>query len=94
MEKSTHTTEYAALRLALKHAREVAAISQRELATRLKVSHSWVAKVESGERRIDLVEFAWFVSACGQDPIAASEHLLRKWRVHTPRRCTSGTASK
>jgi hypothetical protein len=37
------------------------------LAARLKVPHSWVAKVENGERRIDLVEFCWFVEACGGD---------------------------
>jgi DNA-binding transcriptional regulator YiaG len=56
MEKSTHTTEYAALRAELLAARKSADLSQRDLATILKVPHSWVAKVESGERRIDLVE--------------------------------------
>ena len=71
MNKSTHTPEYAALRSALRFARETAGLSQRELATRLKVAHSWVAKVETGERRIDLVEFRWFLSACGADPLAA-----------------------
>jgi hypothetical protein len=42
-----------------------------------------VAKVEAGERRIDLVEFYWFMSACGLDPLVVSERLMQKWR--TPR---------
>lgn len=76
MKKSTHTREYAALRAALTAARKSAGISQRELATRLNVPHSWVAKVESGERRIDVVEFWWFMSACDADPASASRALI------------------
>ena len=45
---------------------------------RLGTPHSWVAKVENGERRIDLVEFCWFVAACGQDPNAVFRELLRQ----------------
>jgi transcriptional regulator with XRE-family HTH domain len=76
MEKSTHTPEYDVLRAELRATRERAQLSQRDLASRLKVPHSWIAKVESGERRIDLVEFCWFVSACDLDPVALSEKLL------------------
>jgi transcriptional regulator with XRE-family HTH domain len=83
MEKSTHTTEYAALCAELRAARKNAALSQRDLAVRLKVPHSWVAKVEAGERRIDLVEFCWFISACGLDPLVVTDRLMQKWR--TPR---------
>jgi transcriptional regulator with XRE-family HTH domain len=68
MTKSVHSPEYSALRAALSEARTKAGLSQRQLAARLHVPHSWVAKVENGERRIDLVEFGWFVSACGADP--------------------------
>jgi transcriptional regulator with XRE-family HTH domain len=78
MEKSTHTPEYAAIREQLRSARENAGLTQRELATRLHVPHSWVAKIESGERRVDLVEFGWFVLACGADPIPLSKRLLQE----------------
>lgn len=78
MEKSTHTPEYDSLRSELRAARKTAGLSQRELASRLKVPHSWIAKVESGERRIDLVEFGWFIAACGLDPVPVSEKLLRQ----------------
>jgi predicted transcriptional regulator len=77
MEKSTHTPEYDVLRSELQATRKRAGLSQRKLAVRLSVPHSWVAKVESGERRIDLVEFGWFVWECGDDPIPLSKRLLR-----------------
>jgi transcriptional regulator with XRE-family HTH domain len=80
MEKSTHTSEYAVLRAELCAARKSASLSQRELALRLEVPHSWVAKVESGERRIDLVEFCLFVTACGLNPHDVSAKLIRKWQ--------------
>src|SRR5260370_29997500 len=67
MEKSIYTPEYAALRSELRRMRKKARLSQRDLAARLKVPHSWFAKVETGERRIGLVEFFRFVSACGMD---------------------------
>jgi len=67
MTKSIHTSEYATLCRELRAAREAAGLSQRSLAARLKVPHSWVAKVEMGERRIDLVEFCQFMAACGGD---------------------------
>jgi transcriptional regulator with XRE-family HTH domain len=78
MEKSTHTAEYLALRSELRAIRETAGLSQRALAKHLDVPHSWVAKVESGERRVDLVEFGWFVAACGIDPIPVFERLVRQ----------------
>lgn len=70
MQKSTHTKEYKALRAELRAIREKAGLSQRELASKLSVPHSWVAKVEAGERRIDVVELAWLVSACGGDLVS------------------------
>ena len=77
MEKSVHTPEYAVLRSRLRAAREHAGLSQRALASRLRVPHSWVAKVETGERRIDLVELCWFLSACDLDPVPISQGLAR-----------------
>lgn len=71
MQKSTHSAEYQHLRAELRAMRESAALSQRDVAAKLKISHSWVAKVETGERRIDVIEFCWFAAACGADPVAA-----------------------
>ena len=77
MRKSIHTPEYAALCKELRTARAAAGLSQRDMAARLDVPHSWIAKVETGERRIDLVEFCRFVVACGGDPVSVFERVAR-----------------
>lgn len=77
MEKSTHTKEYDVLLAALIAARKSAQLSQRKLAARLGTPHSWVAKVENGERRIDLVEFCWFLRACEKDAPRAVGEVAR-----------------
>jgi transcriptional regulator with XRE-family HTH domain len=79
MRKSTHTGEYAVLRERLAALRERAGLSQRKLAERLRVPHTWVAKIESGERRIDLVEFAWFCAACEANGSKEAAALLSTW---------------
>jgi transcriptional regulator with XRE-family HTH domain len=60
--------------------RQTAGLSQRALAERLRVPHSWVAKVESGERRVDLVEFCWICRACGQDADVVAADLIGGFR--------------
>lgn len=77
MRKSTHTAQYALLREFLAELRKNAGLSQRALADRLRLPHTWVSKVESGERRIDLVEFSWFCEACGSDPVASADKVFR-----------------
>jgi transcriptional regulator with XRE-family HTH domain len=90
MRKSTHTPEYAALRERLTALRAGAGLSQRDLATALRVPHSWVAKVESGERRIDLVEFGWFCAACGAAPGDEAAALLGGFAKRPARRRGGG----
>lgn len=79
MRKSTFSGEYKELREGLAKIRGGAGFSQRQVASLLNVPHSWVAKVESGERRIDLVEFAWFCDACGVPAGEAASRLIRRW---------------
>jgi transcriptional regulator with XRE-family HTH domain len=86
MRKSTHTAEYSALRGRLSEIRSTAGLSQRQLAIVLNVPHSWVAKVESGERRIDLVEFGWFCEACGVSAGEAARQLLEGKHAQRSRR--------
>jgi transcriptional regulator with XRE-family HTH domain len=86
MTKSIHTSEYATLRQELRAARQWAGLSQRGLAARLKVTHSWVAKVETGERRVDVIEFCWFIAACGGDPLEAIARVLGRAGVPRPSR--------
>lgn len=78
MRKSVHTSEYAAMRAELRAARVSAGLTQRDLAAALRLPHSVVAKMESGERRVDLIEFCWFLRTCGADAVAAVGRVQRK----------------
>ncbi len=77
MQKSIFTPEYRRLREELRAIRAAAGLSQRDLATRLDVPHSWVAKVETGERRIDLIEFGWFCVGCDASPVEVARALFQ-----------------
>jgi len=60
-----HSPEYRALQIALRELRAEAGITQRQLAERLNVHPSFVAKYEVGERRLDLVEIRAIREAFG-----------------------------
>ena len=49
----------------------------RELAERLDLPHSWVGKIETGERRLDLYEYLRLCSALECDFKKGIEVLLR-----------------
>ena len=55
--------DYEHFRKRLVHARETAGLTQRQAAARLGRSQSFVAKSESGERRVDVVELQEFAKA-------------------------------
>ena len=57
MSKHLRSARHKALIAALKAARESAGITQRELARRLDRAHSFVGKIESGERQLNVLEF-------------------------------------
>lgn len=86
MQKSTHTPEYRAILNELRAARAQAGLSQRELAARLKVIHTWVAKIETGERRVDVVEFCRFLDACDANPLTVLRGIKGLYSQQTPRR--------
>jgi transcriptional regulator with XRE-family HTH domain len=62
-----HTFPYRSLCRLLRQWRVDAGLTQRALAARLGKVHSFIFKVEAGERRIDPVEFVSWVRACGVD---------------------------
>ena len=51
-----YTTRYQFLLILLIQAREKAGLTQREVAAKLNKPQSYISKIESGERRIDLIE--------------------------------------
>ena len=58
MEKTIYADDYRALLEWLRNQRKRKGLSMRDLAKRLNVHHSWIGRVEKGERRLDIVEFA------------------------------------
>jgi transcriptional regulator with XRE-family HTH domain len=75
MRKTLHSPDYAGLLALLRQARKDAGMVQQELAERLGRPQSFVAKVEGGERRIDVIEFIAIVKAIGARPRPAAQTL-------------------
>ena len=74
--KSQHTTSYERLRGLLRSLREGADLTQRELGAKLGKPQSWVHNCETGNRRLDVTEFAAWATACGGDPLDAFRRYL------------------
>jgi transcriptional regulator with XRE-family HTH domain len=66
--KSLHTAEYKTLRRMLQVARETSGLTQLGLASRIGKPQSFISKIESGERRLDIVEFITICRALGLEP--------------------------
>ena len=58
--------------------REDAGFTQRELGEKLNKPHSWIYNCETGNRRVDVTEFAVWVKACGNKPGAALDEFTAK----------------
>lgn len=67
MAKTIRSSGHEALRDALIVARKSAGLTQADLAKELKCHQSFVARVESGERRIDVIELVVLARAIGAD---------------------------
>ena len=70
------STRQRALIAAIVEAREAAGLTQRRLAAKLKRSNSFVWKIEAGERRIEVLEFAELARALGVKPSAICAKVL------------------
>lgn len=67
MTKTIRSSGNEALREALIAARKAAGLTQSDLAIRLKCHQSFVARIESGQRRIDVIEMIVLARAIGAD---------------------------
>jgi transcriptional regulator with XRE-family HTH domain len=85
MEKSTFSPLYEHFRRRLVSMREKADMTQRDLSRKLGREHSFVSRIELGERRLDVVEFYWVTRALGQDPAQVAVNLMREFaRMEAP----------
>lgn len=75
MEKTIHSAGHRSLVALLIHARRSAGLTQVELAEKLGRNQSFVSIYETGQRRIDVVEFATICDALG----VKAWVLMRRW---------------
>lgn len=68
MVRSLRTPGHRAMMQVLTETRKSKRITQQDLADRLSRPQSYIAKVETGERRLDVVEFIEWASAIDSSP--------------------------
>ena len=95
MARSLHTAAHRELVSAVKAMRKSARLSQRELAERLGREQNFVGRIETGQRRIDLVEWVMLCRACGVDAAVQVTQLVGQLaalvpQIPSPRKASSG----
>lgn len=75
MPRTLRSPRQKALIALLIEQRKKSGLTQAQLAKRLRRYQSFVATVESGQRRIDVIEFLDLADAIGFDPIDAIKKL-------------------
>ncbi|MDO4878773.1 MAG: helix-turn-helix transcriptional regulator [Neisseria sp.] len=74
---SVHSDKHIELRQLLIRRRVDLGLSQRALAERMNVVHSLVGKVETGDRRLDVLEFVEYCRALEWDAAAVLQGLQK-----------------
>ncbi len=90
MARSLHTAAHRELVAAVKALRKAAGLNQRELADRVGREQNFIARIETGQRRIDLVEWITLCDACDVDPATEIARLVRQLTAHV----TAGSRPK
>ncbi|MBT3308231.1 MAG: helix-turn-helix transcriptional regulator [Gammaproteobacteria bacterium] len=76
MIKTITAEKYLGLLSWLKAEREAKGVSMRQLAAKINQPHSFINKIESGERRLDVYEYVQYCAALKIDP-SQGLHLLK-----------------
>ena len=74
MGKQLRNVRHKALMAAIVAARNKSGLTQRDLAERLGRAHSFIGKIESGERQLNVLEFCELADALG---VSAKELISR-----------------
>lgn len=94
MAKAKFTVRYDRFRALLVYAREAARLRQVDVAQRLKRPQSYVSKIESGERRLDVVEFLDMAAALGAEPVSILRAVMKGPAPESPTRTPRPTRQK
>ena len=82
--KSIFSPGYERLLALLRETRLEAGLTQEELCRRLSRPRNYVSKCESGERRVDVREWAEFLAGCGADPVTFLVRLAEAGVISPP----------
>jgi len=69
MTKSLHSKAYSEFLAVLVATRHNKSLTQQNVADRLHKPQSYIAKIERGERRLDIIEFIALAKAMNADPV-------------------------
>ncbi|ECF7065216.1 XRE family transcriptional regulator [Salmonella enterica subsp. enterica] len=72
---SVYSNDYQMVIKALREARIASSITQQEVASAFGKPQSFIAKVESGERRLDVVEFVRYCRLVNIEPVSILDKL-------------------
>ncbi|WP_386692596.1 MULTISPECIES: helix-turn-helix domain-containing protein [unclassified Lonepinella] len=72
---SIHSAEHSWLRQLFLEQRQKLGLSQRALADKLGVIHSFIGKVETGDRRLDVFEFIAYCKGLELDPMVVLQEI-------------------
>lgn len=78
MPASMHTAAADALALSVVAMRKRAAMTQRDLAFAVGREHNYIARIETGQRRLDLIEWVQICRALKVDPETEIAGLVRR----------------
>lgn len=78
MAKTLGTERHRALIALLVEKREASGLTQTELADKLGEYQSFVARLESGQRRVDVIEFLELARILNFDPLDAPGRLAKE----------------
>lgn len=73
--KTVHDPDYKRFLTGLRQAREAAGLNQGELAKRLGKHQTFVSKIETAQRTLDLLDFLRWARETGADPLELMQDL-------------------
>ncbi|TXJ08752.1 MAG: XRE family transcriptional regulator [Acinetobacter sp.] len=85
MTRSIYTDAMIALQLWLKSQRQAKKLTMRSLAERMARPHSFIQRVEQGERRLDAVEYVWYCTALGISPHVGIDIIMQNMSSPSPK---------
>ncbi len=68
MKKTIYSQDSKILTNALRNSRKAQQLTIRQLAEKMNIHHSIIGKIETGERRLDVIEFIEYCKVLDIDP--------------------------